>query len=81
MRHTLWVLVVRLLEVLDHAVLTNQLLDLALRLDVERILIEESNLVLALALGILYLLLPHREDLPPAASVICSVGKLRVACA
>jgi hypothetical protein len=50
---TFGVLVVGLLEVLDDALLADELLDLALGFDVEGVFVEQGDLVLALALGVL----------------------------
>jgi hypothetical protein len=50
---TFGVLVVGLLEVLDDTLLADELLDLALGFDVEGVFVEQGDLVLALALGVL----------------------------
>jgi hypothetical protein len=78
-RLTLWVLVVSLLQVLDDTLLADKLFNLALCFDVEGILIEQGDLVLALALGILSRLLPHSECLSPAVGVVNGGEELRVA--
>ncbi|KAH7382397.1 hypothetical protein DE146DRAFT_226264 [Phaeosphaeria sp. MPI-PUGE-AT-0046c] len=77
-RHTLGVFIVRLLEVLDDTLLADELLNLALGLDVEGVLVEQGNLVLALTLGVLGGLLPHGEGFSPAAGVVDGGGELGV---
>lgn len=79
MRHTFRVLVVCLFQVLDDTLLTDEFLNLALSLDVERVLVEQGDLVLALPLGILGRLLPHGECFSPAVGVVDSGRELRVA--
>ncbi|KAH7062961.1 hypothetical protein BKA63DRAFT_189760 [Paraphoma chrysanthemicola] len=77
--HTFWILVVRLFEILDDTVLANKLFDLALCLDVEGVLVEQGDLVLALALGVLGLSLPHDERFSPAVGVVDSSCELGIA--
>jgi hypothetical protein len=78
-RLTFWVLVVGLLQVLDDAVLADELLDLALGFDVEGVLVEQGNLVMSLALSVLCLLLPHSKCLSPAVGVVGSSSEFGVA--
>lgn len=77
-RHTFWVFVICLFQVLNDAILANQLLNLALGIDVEGIFVEKGDLVVAFALGVLSLSLPHGEDLSPAVGVVGGVGELGV---
>jgi hypothetical protein len=75
---TFWVLIVGLFKILNDTLLTNKLLNLALGLDVERVLVEQGNLVLALALGVLGGSLPHGECLSPAIGVVDGGGKFGI---
>jgi hypothetical protein len=59
-----------MLQVLDNAVLADNLLNLALSIDVERVFVEKSDLVLALALSILFLALLHGKCFSPAGGVV-----------
>jgi hypothetical protein len=79
MEHTFGVLVVRLLEILHNTLLADELFDLALGLDVEGVFVEEGNLVLALALGVLDCSLAHDKRLSPAVGVVDGGGKVGVA--
>jgi hypothetical protein len=67
------------LQVLDYTVLADNVLNLALRLHVEGVLVEQGDLVLALALRLFGLSLPHGVRLSPAGRVVGSGGKLGVA--
>lgn len=76
---TFGVVFVRMLEVLDDTVLADDLLDLALGLDVERVLIQQGNLVLALALIILLLALHRVESFSPTVGVVEGGEEFRLA--
>lgn len=67
--------VVRLLQVLDDTLLADELLNLALSFDVEGILVQQGNLVLALPLGVLGRLL---ICLSPAVGVVDGGGELGI---
>jgi hypothetical protein len=79
MIRTLWVLIVSLFEVLDDAVLANELLYLLLGVDVEGVLVEQGNLVVALALGVVLLALAHGKGVSPRVGVAEGGGELGVA--
>ena len=68
-QHTLGVLIVRLLQVLHNAILTNELLNLPLCVDVEGIFVELLNLLAALTLSCLLLFLPGDESLSPCIGI------------
>jgi hypothetical protein len=59
-----------MLQVLDDAVLANDFLNLLLRLNVEGVLVQQGNLVLALAVGFLFLATPHLKGLSPTGRVV-----------
>ena len=75
---TFRILVVCLLQILDNAVLANDVFYLSLRLDVEGVLVEQGDLVLTLALRLLGLSLPHGICISPAGGVVDGGGELRV---
>jgi hypothetical protein len=79
MARTLWVLVVGLFEVLDYAVLANELLNLLLGVNIEGILVEQGNLVVALALGVVLLALAHGKGVSPRVGVAEGSSELGVA--
>jgi len=76
--HTFGVLVVGLLQVLDDAVLANNVFNFPLCLDVEGVLVEQRNLVLTLALRLLCLTLSHGVRLSPPGGVVDGSGELGV---
>jgi hypothetical protein len=59
-----------MLQVLDDAVLADNLLNLALSVDVEGVFVEKGDLILALALSILFLALLHGKSFSPAGGVV-----------
>jgi hypothetical protein len=61
--------------------LADELFDLALGLDVEGVVVEQGDLVLALALGVSDLSLPHGKRLSPADGVVDGGGEFGVALA
>jgi hypothetical protein len=69
------------LQVLDYTVLADDILNLALGLHIERVFVEQGNLVLALALRLLSLPLPHGVRISPAGRVVDGGGELGVALA
>jgi hypothetical protein len=79
--HTFRVLVVGLLQILDNAVLADDVFNLALGLDVEGVLVEQGDLVLAFPLRLLGLPLPHGICISPAGGVVDGGGEFRVALA
>ena len=68
-QHTLGVLVVRLFQVLHNAILTNELLNLPLCIDVEGVFVELLDLLAALTLSCLLLFLPGDESLSPCIGI------------
>jgi hypothetical protein len=79
--HTFGVLIVSFLQVLDDAVLANDVLNLPLCLDIKWVVVEQGNLVLALALRLFGLTLPHGVGISPAGRVVDSGGEFGVALA
>lgn len=67
------------MQVLNHAVLADQVLNPALGLDVERVLVQQLDLVLALSLRVLGLALPHGKSFSPARGVVDGGAELGVA--
>ena len=65
-----------MLQVLDDAVLTNDLLDLPLGVDVEGIFVEQGDLILALAFRVSFLVLLHCEGFSPTGGVVESGDEL-----
>lgn len=59
-----------MVQILDDAVLADDLLNLALGLDVEGVVVEQVDLLLAFSLGLLFAALLHGEDLSPADGVV-----------
>jgi hypothetical protein len=59
-----------MLEVLNDTVLADDFLNLLLGLDVEGVLVQQGNLLLALAIGLLLLATPHLKGLSPAGRVV-----------
>jgi hypothetical protein len=78
---TLGILIVCLLQVLHDTVLADNVLDLALGLDIEGVLVEQGDLVLALALRLFGLTLPHGVCISPAGGVVDGGGEFGVALA
>lgn len=59
-----------MLQILNDTVLANDFLNLALGLDVEGVLVQQGNLLLALAVGLLFLATPHFKGLSPTGRVV-----------
>jgi hypothetical protein len=58
--------------------LTDELLNLPLGIDVERVVVEQGDLVATLALGLLLLTLPHGECFSPGVGVVDSSSEFGI---
>lgn len=70
-------MLVSVLEVVLHGLLPNHLLNLALRLDVEGVLVQQSHLFLTIALPLLILTYHLQPDLTETVAVVDRFSKRR----
>lgn len=77
--HTFRIALIGFLQILDNTVLSNELFNLALRINIKRVFVEQGNLVLALALSVISLALSHGEGVSPTGWVVKSCRKLGIA--